>query len=86
MANLNNHEKTVVVSALKEKYTLSLLLNELDLPRSSYFYQISVMKQPDKYAMLRILIKNTFQETRTAMGIEGYGSSYKIKGLLYLKS
>jgi transposase-like protein len=68
MANLNNREKTVVVSALKEKYTLSLLLNELDLPRSSYFYQIYVMKQPDKYAMLRNLIKNTFHENKDCYG------------------
>jgi hypothetical protein len=55
MENLNNREKTVVVSALTEKYTLSLLLNELDLPRRSYFYQISVMKQPDKYACFGFL-------------------------------
>lgn len=74
MANLNNREKTVVVSALKEKYTLSLLLYELDLPRSSYFHHISVMKQPDKYSTLRFLIKNTFHESN---GCYGYRRIWK---------
>ena len=86
MENLSNREKTVVVSALKEKYTLSLLLYKLSLSRSSYFYQMTVLRQPDKYAALRTLIKDTFMKARTAMCIEGYGSSCRIKGLFYLRS
>jgi hypothetical protein len=56
--NISNREKTVVVSDLKEKYTLSLLLHRLSLSRSSYFYQMTVLKQLDKYSALRTLVKN----------------------------
>lgn len=52
----------MVVSALKEKYTLSLLLYELDLPRSSCFYQISVMKQQDKMVISEKLIRKIMKE------------------------
>lgn len=68
MENLSNREKTVVVSALTEKYTLSLLLYKLSLSRSSYFYQMTVLRQPDKYAALRTLIKDTFHESKDCYG------------------
>jgi hypothetical protein len=35
---LTNREKTLLVDALKELYTLPELLAQLDLARSSYFY------------------------------------------------
>jgi putative transposase len=82
MTNLSNREKAVVVSALKEKYTLSLLLYELGLPRSSYFYQISVMKQPDEYVEQRTLIKNTFQENRGCYGYRRIWKKLQHQGII----
>jgi len=64
MTNLSNREKAVVVSALKDKYALPLLFHELDLPRNSYYYQISAMSQSDKYADLRTQIKEIFHKNR----------------------
>lgn len=68
MTNLSNREKAVIVSALKVNYSLPLLLHELDLPRSSYFYQISSMKQTDKYAVLRVQIREIFYENKECYG------------------
>lgn len=68
MAKLSNPEKAVVVSALKDKYALPLLLYELDLPKSSYYYQLSAMARCDKYARLRIQIKEIFHENRACYG------------------
>ena len=82
MKNLSNREKTVVVSALKEKYALSLLLRKLSLPRSSYFYQMSVMKQPDKYATLRTLIKDTFHESKGCYGYRRIWKQLQNQGII----
>lgn len=39
MTVLKNQEKAVIVDALKNKYSLPLLLKSLKLSRSSYYYQ-----------------------------------------------
>ncbi len=82
MTNLSNREKTVVVSALKNKYTLSQLLDELSLPRSSYFYQMSKMNQPDKYVEVRTLIKNIFQESRDCYGYRRIWKKLQQQGII----
>ena len=80
--NLSNREKTVVVSALKEKYTLSLLLYKLSLSRSSYFYQMTVLRQPDKYAALRTLIKDTFHESKDCYGYRRIWKQLQNQGII----
>lgn len=82
MTILNNREKAVIVSALKDKYTLPLLLNELNLPRSSYFYQMSTMKQPEKYAALRVLIKEIFWEGRNCYGYRRIWQKLQNQGII----
>lgn len=52
---LTNKEKTEVIDALKNKYKLKELLHFLQLPKSSYFYQKSLLGKEDKYTEL---IKN----------------------------
>ena len=47
---LSNREKTLLVDALKHTYTLSELLAELTLARSSYFYHRARLHGADKYA------------------------------------
>ena len=66
---LKNNEKAVIVDALKEKYSLPVLLNKLKLCRSSYYYQQTISKRPDKYRVLREKIRAIFYESQ-----ERYGS------------
>nr|AFR44280.1 integrase, catalytic region [Burkholderia cepacia] len=50
---LTNREKTQLVDALRQDYALTDLLGEVDLPRSSYFYQRARLQMADKYADAR---------------------------------
>ncbi len=65
---LSNREKTLLVDALKDSYTLAELLAELDLARSSYFYHCARLKSPDKYANARIAIADVFQSNHRCYG------------------
>ena len=52
---LKNREKAVIIDALN-KYSLSVLLAQLGISKSSYHYQETVMKKSDKYMNLRSMI------------------------------
>ena len=66
--NLNNREKTTIVDALKNRYSLSQLLPTLHLSKSSYYYQESAIKGADKYSSLRLHIIELFNENRRCYG------------------
>ena len=68
MTILRNHEKAVIVDALKNKYSLPLLLRKLKLSRSSYYYQHKQTSFPDKYEALRSHIKALFAENSERYG------------------
>lgn len=59
---LTNKEKTILVDALRNEYTLKELLDRLELAVSSYFYQHNLASMPDKYEELRGHIKELFAE------------------------
>jgi len=65
---LSNREKTLLVDALKNTYTLAELLAELGLARSSYFYHCARLRGPDKYADVRIAIADVFQSNHRCYG------------------
>ncbi len=65
---LSNREKTLLVDALKNTYTLAELLAELKLARSSYFYHCTRLKSPDKYADARVAIADVFQSNHRCYG------------------
>jgi transposase InsO family protein/transposase-like protein len=65
---LSNREKTLLVDALKHTYTLSELLAELTLARSSYFYHCARLKSRDKYADARVAITDVFQSNHRCYG------------------
>ncbi|WP_313076158.1 IS3 family transposase [Lacrimispora sp.] len=46
---LKNREKAVIVDALKDRYSLPILLKLLNFLRSSYYYQKAVFRQKNKY-------------------------------------
>ena len=68
MMKLKNHEKVVVIDAVEDKYPLQQRLKCLCMAKSSYYYQKSVMKRPDKYAKIRVQIKMIFQKNRNCYG------------------
>jgi len=62
---LKNLEKAVIISAMKNKYSLPLLLQKLNISRNSYYYQCNRIECTDKYATLHTciieLIKKSYE-------------------------
>lgn len=68
LSSLTNHEKAIVIDALRSQYSLKLLLGVLHMSKSSYFYQEVAMSAPDKYAEVRGKIKQAFDESSNRYG------------------
>ena len=64
---LTNREKAIVINALRDNYQLKELLEILNMAKSSYSYQ-SISIKTDKYANLRVKIKNIFNESSSRYG------------------
>ena len=62
--SLKNREKAVIVDALKSKYSLPVLLKQLDFSKSSYYYQRTVNRKGDKYSDIRKRITELFHKNR----------------------
>lgn len=58
----------VVVSELRHKYKLIDLLKLAGIPRSTYYYCLKRMKQPDKYVQLKEVIMQIYSENRGRYG------------------
>lgn len=65
---LRNQEKAVIVDALKNKYSLPILLQRLRLAKSSYYYQHKLASMPDKYEALRDRVEILFGENSGRYG------------------
>jgi len=65
---LTNREKTLLVDALRSSYTVTELLCELDLPRSSYFYHRARLGVADKYAGVRQAMTDIFERNYGCCG------------------
>ena len=65
---LTNREKTLLVDALRSSYTVTELLCEVDLPRSSYFYHRARLGVADKYAGVREAMTNIFERNYRCYG------------------
>ena len=66
--SLTNREKTQLVDALRPIYTLTELLCEVGLPRSSYFYHRAQMVIADKYVDVRQAMANIFERNYRCYG------------------
>ena len=51
---LSNREKAVIIDVLKNRYSLPLLLQKLQLSKSSYYYQEQSLQKEDRYTLLRV--------------------------------
>ena len=78
---LKNREKAVIISALREKYALPMLLTYFHMARSSYYYQQAVMNKPDKYLPFRGQITSVFHESRRVYGCRQIHLALKQKGI-----
>ncbi|WP_040453051.1 IS3 family transposase [Hydrocarboniphaga effusa] len=65
---LSNREKTQLVDALRQTYTLPELLKEVGLPRSSYFYHRARLDVSDRYVDLRRTITEIFENNHRCYG------------------
>lgn len=65
---LTNREKTQLVDALRSTYTLTELLEEVGLPRSSYFYHRGRLDVADKYLQVRRVMTDIFERNYCCYG------------------
>ncbi len=79
---LRNREKAVIIGALKNKYSLPALLKRLDMPRSSYFYQVKVLHGRNKYDELRRKIGVLFEESKERYGYRRIKILLKNQGMI----
>jgi len=66
--NLTNKDKTIVIDAIKNAYTLDELLLCLKIPRSSYFYHHKGLSKPEKYDWLCTHLQKLFFENNGRYG------------------
>lgn len=57
-----------MIDALRNRYLLKDLLLILNMAKSSYCYQESSLRRPDKYAQLRVDIRSAFEESSQRYG------------------
>ena len=82
LQKLKNQEKAVLIDALRPKYRLKTLLQALNMSKSSYCYQHNKIQKPDKYASLRIHVKEAFEEGRHTYGYRRIYLSLKKSGIV----
>ncbi|EME3494079.1 IS3 family transposase [Enterococcus faecium] len=80
LLRLSNQEKTLLIDALRNQFNLKDLLQQLQLSKSSYFYQKQVLEQPDKYFEERQLIVTIFNSNFCAYGYRRIHQALKNMG------
>ncbi len=68
LQRLTNKERTLLIDALRNTYSLAELLKQLRIPKSSYFYHNKRLMRPEKYTDLRKLVKEIFHENKSRYG------------------
>ena len=81
LQHLTNREKTQLVDALKQAYTLSELLCEVGLPRSSYFYHRARLRVADKYAEVRQSMTDIFERNYRCYGYRRIKASLSVQSV-----
>ena len=61
----------MIIDALKDKYSLPVLLKRLELSKSSYYYQEAARKRDDKYKEIRSKVQALFMRIASAMDTVG---------------
>lgn len=88
---MKNREKAVIIDAIRDRYSLPMLLNALHLSKSSYYYQEAAIQKEDKYVDARKRVIEIFHENKKRYGYrlihgilrkEGVILSEKVSGAL----
>ena len=78
--SLTNREKAIVIDALRDRYSLKELLKAFHMAKSSYCYQMAVLKAPDKYEGAREDIRNIFSSSGCTYGYRRIHQAMKNAG------
>ena len=81
-APLKNKEKAAIVDALKDRYTLPMILRKLEMPKSSYYYQKARSDRIDKYQELRKSINAAYYDNRACYGYRRIHAVLKKNGFV----
>ncbi len=82
LKEMNNRDKAIVIDALNSRYSLNKLLELFDIAKSSYFYQLSAIKKPDKNDCIREEIKTIFEKSKKRYGYRRIHGVLKNKGIV----
>ena len=66
--NLKNKEKTMIIDALRDKYSLSSLLKRMSISKSSYCYQHKIIHSKEKYEAITKAILQLFHKNDSRYG------------------
>ncbi len=72
----------MIIDAIKNKYSLSSLLQKLQISRSSYYNQEHVLSDTDKYFEQRTKIKELFEEIKHRCGYRRIKALLRRKGII----
>jgi putative transposase len=78
---LSNREKVVIVDAMGNQFSRPRVMEHLKLPRSSYYYTKSAIAAADKYADVRRIIRDLFEQNRSAYGYRRIWGELKKLGI-----
>ena len=81
LERLKNSEKTVVIDAVRAKYALSDLLQQISLPRSNYYLCRAIQRKKDKYQGIKEQIRDIFTENREIYGYRRIKSKMERLGI-----
>lgn len=82
LKTLTNHEKAIVIDALRDKYRLKELLEVFRMSKSSYCYQAAAMRATDKYEQITIEIRLIFEQSKGRYGYRRINAILKKKGII----
>ena len=83
LERLKNSEKTVVIDAVRAKYALSDLLQQMSLPRSSYYLCRAIQRKRDKYQGIKEQIRDYSPRTEKYTAIEGSNRQWRGSALAF---
>ncbi len=71
-----------MIFELRHKYKIINLVKVADLPRSTYYYWVEKMKRPDKYKLVKSVIKQIFEEHQGRYGYRRITMELRNRGYL----
>lgn len=79
---LSNRENAVIIDVLKNRCSLPLLLQKLQLSKSSYYYQEQSLQKEDKYTLLRVRVIELFTENKGRYGYRRINALLKRENII----